>query len=141
MLLLSAYKSMIKITLFLSAHQRILTITSLGLKPRQGAFVAQLGEELTIPCIYEGSPAASSITWKQDATQLSTTTSQQLDLVLGSVTKTQNGEYTCVIVAGGDSLERVVELNVLSKSIVKPSFLTHCYCGFSFIMKLVCDPI
>ena len=86
-----------------------------GLEPRQGPYVAQLGKDLTIPCVYEGTPAASSLTWKQEDTQLATTsTSQELDLVLSSVTKAQNGEYTCVVVVGADVVERVVELSVLS---------------------------
>ena len=68
--------------------------------------------------MYEGTPAASSLTWKQEDTQLATTsTSQELDLVLSSVTKAQNGEYTCVVVVGADVVERVVELSVLSESI------------------------
>ena len=85
-----------------------------GLEPRPGPFVAQAGKDLTIPCVYEGDPAASSITWKQGETEIvSTSTAQKLDLSLSSVTKQQNGEYTCVVVVGDKVVERVVELNVL----------------------------
>ena len=85
-----------------------------GLEPRPGPFVAQAGKDLTIPCVYVGDPAASSITWKQGETEIvSTSSAQQLDLSLNSVTKQQNGEYTCVVLVGDQVIERVIELNVL----------------------------